>query len=262
MMIMKKAQITIFVIIGLILVALISLSLVFKESILEQAGKFEITKGLAMSTEARKVQSETQQCVSQLAELGLIVLGLQGGYFIIDERVQHTETQTVYEQIPYTGTAYVYFKGQNLVPTKELMGKQLAYFITGAMPVCHNTYDGLEVTYGNPITTADISDNEVKLNVNMDVKVKKGEAESGFKTVTVNLPVRLGKIQEVSQEIVKNQITVSKDEVCVSCVARIAAENDMEVGISKIGDDVFYSLVDKKSNVIGYDYNFMLANKF
>ena len=53
MIIMKKAQVTILVIIGLILVALISLSFAFKESILEQAGKFELTKGLAMSTEAK-----------------------------------------------------------------------------------------------------------------------------------------------------------------------------------------------------------------
>lgn len=259
---MKKAQVTAFVIIGIVIVGLVVTSFAFKDQIVEQAGKMEITKGLTMSKEAQKVQLETQQCVSQLTELGLIVMGLQGGYSMIDERVQHTETQTVFEQVPYRGTAYVYFKGQNLMPTKELMEKQLAFFVTGTMPACQNTYEDVEVTYGNPITTATVLDDAIKLNVNMDVKVKKGEAESGFKTVTVNLPVRLGKIQKVSNEIVKKQIAVSNDEVCVSCIARIAAENDMEVGISKIGDDVFYSLVDKKSKVIGYDYNFMLANKF
>ncbi|MBM3200068.1 hypothetical protein FJZ53_03950, partial [Candidatus Woesearchaeota archaeon] len=76
---MKKAQVTAFVIIGIVIVGLVVTSFAFKDQIVEQASKMEITKGLTMSKEAQKVQLETQQCVSQLTELGLIVMGLQGG---------------------------------------------------------------------------------------------------------------------------------------------------------------------------------------
>lgn len=263
MMIMRKAQVTVFVIIGLILVALISLSFAFKESILEQAGKFEITKGLTMSAEARKVQSDMQGCVKDVTELGLIVMGLQGGYTAMNPRIQYTtETQTFLNYVPYEGTAYLYFKGQNLVPAKETMEKQLASFITIYMTACESKYKDLEVTYGKASSVVGIQKEKITLNINTDVKVKKGTAESGFKKITLELPVRLGTIQNVANQIVDKQIKVSEDELCVSCIARIAAENDMTVDINKLGDNVFYSLNDEKSKVVGYEYTFTIANKF
>jgi len=260
---MKKAQVTIFVIIGLILVALISISLVFKENILEQDGKFEITKGLTMTAEARKVQSDMQGCVKDVTELGLIVMGLQGGYTEINPRIQYTtETQTYLNHVPYEGTAYLYFKGQNLVPTKDVMGKQLANFITTYMSFCEKEYTGLEVNYGKPTSTVGIKEEEITLTINTDVKIKKGTTESGFKKLTLNIPVRLGKIQNVANQIVDKQIKVSEEEICVSCIARIAEENDMTVDINKLGDNIFYSLNDENSKVVGYDYTFTIANKF
>lgn len=259
---MKKGQVTVFVIIGLILLAAVISLIAFKEEIVKQADKISLTKGIMMSQEARKVQSDTEECTKDLAELGLIVMGMQGGYSIIDSRVQYTDTHTVFQYVPYIGTAYAYYKGQNLAPTKEIMETQLALFITETMLACHTTYKDIDVTYGNPVTTASIQNDKIMLNIDMDVKVKKGETESGFETLTVELPVRLGKVQEVTGEIIDKQIKVSEEEVCISCIARIAAENDMEVSISKVGEDIFYSLTDKKSKVLGYDYNFMIANKF
>jgi hypothetical protein len=262
-MIMRKAQVTVFIIIGVILVALISLSFAFKDSILEQAGKFEITKGLAMSAEARKVQSDMQVCMKDVTELGLIVMGLQGGYTTLTPRVQYsTESQTVLNHVPYEGTAYSYFKGKNLVPTKETMGKQLATFITTYVTACEPKYEDLEVTYGKASSVVGVQDKKIVLNINMDVKIKKGETESGFKQITTELPVRLGTMQSVVNQIVDKQIKTSEEELCVSCIARIAAENGMTVDVNKMGDDIFYSLNDENSKVAGYYYTFMMANKF
>lgn len=259
---MRKGQITIFVIIGLILAVLILLSFVFKESILEQASKFEITKGLTMSTEARRIQSEMQGCIEDLTNLGLIVMGLQGGYSTLNPRIKYTDTQTVIGYIPYYGTAYLYFKGQNLVPTKEMMEKQLADFVTSNIVTCESEYKDVEVTYGEASSIAVIQEEKIRLDVNMDVKVKKEAAESGFKTITINVPVRLGAIQDVASNIIDKQIKVSEEEICISCIARIAAENDMTVDVNKIGEDIFYSLTDEKSRIAGYEYTFLIANKF
>ncbi len=259
---MRKGQVTMFVIIGLILVLLVLFSIVFKDSILEQASKFEVTKGLAMNTEARKVQSEMQECVKNLVDLGLIVMGMQGGYATLDTRIKYTETQTVVNYIPYYGTAYLYFKGQNLVPTKEMMEKQLASFVASNIATCENEPIGLEVTYGEANSLAVIQEEKIKLDINMDVKIKKGTIESGFKTIAINVPVRLGTIQSTANEIIDKQIKTSEEEICMSCISRIAAENDMTVDINKIGDDIFYSLNDEKSKIAGYEYTFLIANKF
>ncbi|MDP2908644.1 MAG: hypothetical protein Q8N77_02445 [Nanoarchaeota archaeon] len=258
---MKNGQVTAFVIIGIVLAAVITLSFIFKESIAEQASKIGL-KQIMMSKEAKKVQSDMQACIGDIAELGLITMGLQGGYSTIDSRVMHTETQTKINYIPYDGTAYSYFKGQNLVPTKEIMEKQLAYFVTSNIDTCENPYEDMEVSYGKTTAMATLQKEKISLNVNTEVKIKKGTAESGFKSITLNMPVRLGTVQEVANEIVTKQIKISEEDICVSCVARIAAENDVGVEIDKIGEDVFYLITDEKSRIADTNFMFVLANKF
>ena len=202
-------------------------------------------------------------CVKDVTELGLVVMGLQGGYTAMNPRIQYTtETQTFLNYVPYEGTAYLYFKGQNLVPTKEVMEKQLANFITTYMTACEKEYTDLEVTYGKASNVVGIQKEKITLAVNTDVKVKKGTAENGFKKITLELPVRLGTIQNVADQIIDKQIKVSEDELCVSCIARIASENGMTVDINKLGDNIFYSLNDERSKVVGYEYTFTIANKF
>lgn len=263
MMMMRKGQVTVFIIIGVILAALIIFSFVFKENLMEQASKIEITKGLTMTREARKVQSDMQVCMKDVTELGIIVMGLQGGYTTLSPRIQYsTESQTVLNYVPYEGTAYSYFKGKNLVPTKETMEKQLANFITTYVTACELKYEDLEVTYGKANSVVGIQDKKIVLNVNMDVKVKKEETASGFKKITAELPVRLGTMQSIANQIVDKQIKTSEEELCVSCIARIAAQNGMTVDVNKMGDDIFYSLNDENSKVAGYYYTFMMANKF
>lgn len=259
---MKKGQITIFIIIGMIIAALIMISFIFKDSIVEQAKKVEVTKGLVMSKEARKVQSEMESCITNLAGTGLVVLGLQGGYTALDTKTHYTDTKTTIRYIPYSGTAYHYFKGQNLVPTKEVMEKQIASFIEDYSLVCEPQYPGLEVDYGNLDVLVNVEDDEVKINVNSAVKVKKEEKESGFNTLRTEVPVRLGTMQGLVNDIVDKQIKVSDEELCISCISRIAAENDVEVSIDKVGNDIFYMVTDDNSKILGGEFIFLLANKF
>lgn len=274
---MRKGQITIFVIMGIILVALISLSFVFKDRILEQAGKFEITKGIATSIEARKVQSEMTDCAKNVAEEGVILMGIQGGYAVLDSRVMHTDKQTTQDFIPYfgtvgsyiddntsyAGTAYSYFEGKNLVPTKKFMEQQLASFVTNNMERCKKRYTDMDVAYGGVNTLAVMQDEKISLKLSVDVKIKKGDVESGFNSLNTDLPVRLGTVQNILSELIKKQIEIGGGQVCLTCVSKtLTTEKDVQVKVYRVGKDVFFSLTDKKSKIRGYDYTFVSANKF
>lgn len=259
---MRKGQVTVFVIIGLVLVSLIALSIAFKEEIMEQASKIEITKVLTMSKEARTVQSDMENCLTELAEFGLAVMGLQGGYTTLGTRIHHTETTSKMNYLPYFGTAYLYYKGQNLVPTKEMMEKQLSNFMTTGIGMCEKEYTGLEIDYGEVRVSTNIQEDEIKFSLDMDVKVKKGDRESGFKNAKAEVPVRLGTIRNVLDDIIDQQIKVSEEELCISCIARVAADNGMEVDIDRIGDDIFYTVTDEQSEITGGAFIFLLANKF
>lgn len=259
---MKRGQITLFIIIALVLVASVVLLFKFKDDIIQQASKVEITRELTMTQEVRKVQSNLKDCTKGIAELGLIVMGLQGGYTQLSHEIKYTNTQTSMEYIPYFGTAFFYYKGQNLVPTKEIMQKQLENFITSNFITCEKQYPGLEIDYGKINTSVKIENEKIILNINSNIKVRKEKIESGFNNIMIELPIRLGIIQNISNNIVQEQIKISKEDICVSCISRIAAKNNILVDIKKINEDVFYTLTDNNSKIGDYDYIFMFANKF
>ena len=274
---MRKGQITIFVIIGLVLLVLIMIFFAFKDSIIEQAGKVGIVRGLAMTQEAIKVQSDLAGCVKGVAEEGVILMGVQGGYAVFDSRVKHTDKQTTQDFIPYfgtvssyldenasyAGTAYSYFEGKNLVPTKKLIEQQLASFVTRNMEKCKRRYTDIDVTYGDVNTLAVIRDEKISLKLDMDVKVKKGGTESGFKNFNTDLPVRLGTVQNILSRLVEKQIKTGAGQVCLTCASDVlAAEEDVQVKMYRVGGDVFFSLTDKKSKIGDYGYTFVSAGKF
>ena len=274
---MKKGQITVFVIIGLILVVLVTLFSTFKDQIIEQTNKLELTKGLITSIEARKVQSEMADCAKNVAEAGVIIMGVQGGYAVLDSRVLHTDKQTTQDFIPYfgtlssyidentsyDGTAYSYFEGKNLVPAKKVMGQQLASFVTKNMEICKKRYTDMDVAYGDVNTLAVVQDEKINLKLDVDVKIKKGNVESGFKSLNTDLPVRLGTLQNILSELIKKQIEIGGGQVCLTCISKtLTTETDVQVKIYQVGGDVFFSLTDKKSKIGDYDYTFVSANKF
>lgn len=259
---MKRGQATVFIILGAIVLALIVLLYSFRENIVEEASKIEITRTIAMGEEAREVQADMEGCVKGVAELGLVVMGLQGGYATMGQKTRHTNTGTRVDYVPYEGTAYLYFQGQKLVPTKESMEKQIINFTITNMAICEKQYTDIDVTYGKMNGIAKVYDEKVSFEFDTDVKVRKGERESKIKTIDFQIPVRLGLIQKAASSIVSEQIKTSKTSVCMSCITRIASENDLEIGIDRVGEDIIYTITDKKSKIGNMDYVFMFANKF
>ncbi len=258
---MKRGQLTLFMIIGIVLVVLVALAVVFREQI-AQTTKTGITGTLAMSKEAREVQQDMTACVKELAETGLILIGVQGGYAEMSDNIMHTNTRTKIGYIPYQGTAYMYYKGKNLTPSKETMEKELKKFIEANSQDCKKTYEGMEVTYGQMVVNVKINQDNIDVNVDQQVKVKKEQKESGFNSINTRLQVRLGRIGNVIKQIAEQQIKTSKEEICMSCIARTVAENDMEMYVDRIGEDLFYMLTDKNSKIGEADYIFIAANRF
>lgn len=258
---MKRGQVTVFVIVGIVLAIAIILMFTFRERIIQGVNEVGITGTLAMSSEAKQVQSDMTGCIKSLAETGVALMALQGGYTDLGN-IPHTDTRSRISYLPYTGTAYMYYQGKNTVPTKETMEKQLAYFITENSMACQKQYPGLEVSYGNMSTSIKINEDNIQIKTNSIVKVKKEQKESSFNSLNTEVAVRLGKVRDVLNQIAEEQIKTSKSEICTSCITRIAAQNNMEINIDRIGEDIFYLVTDQKSKLGGNNFIFISANKF
>jgi hypothetical protein len=261
---MRKGQVTLFVVLGIILVVLVAVFIAYRDTIMEQAGKVGIGSTLAMSNEAKQVQAGMGSCLKNVAEMGVILMGLQGGYTVIDDRIKHTTSETVLNYYPYEGTAYFHYSGQDLVPTKEMMAEQLAYFINANSKACETQYEAMEVNYGPIKTTAQINDDNIEISVTSPIKIIKEGKESTLKSIDLTIPVRLGRIQSAAKEMVKEQIRAGKGGICTSCIANIAEVNELKVDIDPVSGgtaDWYLVITDEKSKVGGQQYIFIFASK-
>jgi uncharacterized protein (UPF0333 family) len=259
---MKRGQLTLFVILGLVLVMLVILAYVYRDVIMEQASGNEITETLSMNKETREVKNDMTNCIQSLAEIGTVLIGLQGGYTDVT-RVERADTKLAIGDLPYNGTAYYYDRGVNRMPKIETMEKQLAYFIEENSAACQKKYEDMDVNYRSLSTIVKMGDDTLTIKADTDITITKEGKESKFSTINIELPVRLGKIHKVASNIVEEQMTrKTSQEICISCMADVATENGMRIDMDYIGGDLFYMITDTKSTIGGNSYLFLMANRF
>lgn len=252
---MRKGQITFFVMVGLILAVLLVSFFMFKESVVEQASKLGITKGLVITEEAQQVKSDTTSCMKNLVQDSLILLGLQGGYLNL-KNVPHGQIPIDY--IGYDGTAYLYYEGKNRMPSLTHIQTELANSLIEDAVTCEKEYKGIDVTYGRVIPKIKIEEDKLKFDINWAIDVQKEETKSTIKNLRFETPVRLGKIRDVVNKIANEQT----NEICLSCLAEIGFENNIFIDIDQIDGDIFYLITDEKSKIDNENYMFLMANKF
>jgi len=252
-----KGQITFFVILGLVLTMLIVLSFVYKERIIEQASKSGIIKSLPMSEEAKKVQADIEECMKDMAYDSLIKLGLQGGYLDL-ERVPYAQIPEAIESIDYDGTAYIYYKGQNNVPSLIQMQNDLSTDLITRSSNCKKDYKELSLSYGRVVPKIEIKEDKIDFKINWVIDIQKEDVKSAVRDVNFEMPLRLGKMRDVVNDIVESQA----EEICLSCLTDISFKNNMIIDIENIDGNIFYLITDEKSEIRDENYMFLMANKF
>ena len=252
---MRKGQITLFVILGIVLTIIVVSSFIFREGIIEKISDTEIVKGISMSEEARMVQSDMEACMMDVATTLLIRMGLQGGYLNL-EKVPYAQVPEALNHLGHDGTAYLYYKGQNRVPSLRQMQSDLTNDITTLSILCEREYDDLSLNYGRVVPKIDIVDDEIQFDINWVIDIQKGDRKSVVKHLKFEIPSTIGKMRKVVNEIVESQT----EEICLSCLAEIGFENDVVISIERIDEDIFYLITD--NNAKNENFIFLMANQF
>lgn len=207
---MKRGQVTIFVIIGVIL--LISAGL-----ILYIRSKMTTTDPVP---ERDPVQTYMEQCITLVAEEGLSILGLQGGYIKVDEldplsaQMDPFNSQALYSSgivVPYwfyqdrmgqekTGMPRLnkLYEGDNSIQS------QLEEYMDENIDECVDleVFSGLEVEKtGNHSFDVLITESDVNFRANYPLEIRAAEDLETQKTFTASVPVRLGHIYSLAKDI-------------------------------------------------------------
>jgi hypothetical protein len=232
-----KSQITIFIIIGIVI--LVGATLLFVLRTTQQPSSEEeiIKKTIETPTEFKPINDFIVSCISNVGKDGIRLLGFHGGYidlnkYGIQARASNpTESRAFLfnTQDTNSGVAYWnYFQSDNQCTQGCSCGteqpflykkdgapnieEQLDSYIEENLDICLNDFEsfkrnGFDIkTIGDIKATTQVRENDVLFYVNYEVKAKKGESEFQVKEYITIVPVELRKIYELADELREKEV--------------------------------------------------------
>ena len=204
----KKGQITIFIILGIIL--LLSAALFF--FLRQEVSVFKPTA--LIPPEIVPVNQFILDCVESIAEDGANILGANGGFIYIPDEIK-TETSAYLPpfEISPIKTVLWYYRGQKRVPPLDYMRLELVTYIEENLPACLQGFDAFNKTFnitelGKISSAVKLGEEDFTVDVNypLDVILKAKEQKFFIEDFSISIPYRIKKMHELANQILEREL--------------------------------------------------------
>lgn len=197
----NRGQLTIFIIIAIVIVGMIVVFFVFRDSLIFTQIPAEIVP----------VYTTFLSCLEEDTLVGINFLGSQAGYIEIPEFEPGSSYMPFSSQLDFLGNPipyWYYVSGNNIpkeqVPSKRDMEEQLGDFIEEKINNCRfdEYYEqGFEITFEEAEVEVIIEDNVVKLNIDMDLSIVKDEESVLIGEHKISVNSKLGTLYDSAKRI-------------------------------------------------------------
>jgi hypothetical protein len=255
-MVNKKGQLTIFIIIGIVLLAIAGVAYYY----MTQIKKTEVSSETSeLSSDILPVKAYIDSCIKSVGKDAIFWIGQQGGYYIPPEK----SIVNYYLKIPY-----YYYLGDSVMPTMDRVERELAAYVNNMLPNCTNNLEeieslGFNVEQGTVSTKARISPNMVTFDVNLPVVIKetnKKSSVSDFKVVIGD--IRLYTIYDVARNLTIGQLN-DPTSICLSCVANIGTDTGLNIEMERWDTStVLFIITDNQSKLDSTPYTYKYAYNY
>jgi len=242
----KRGQITIFIIIAVLIVAGVSVFLMFRGGI--------FTETIPASIEP--FYTTFLSCLEEDALVGINVLESQAGYIELPDFEPGSEYMPFSSQLNFVGNPvpyWYYVSGNNIqkeqVPSKKYMAGQLEDFIEERIRDCSfDTYykQGFEIEQGEPSASVSIQDKKVEVSLRMDLNVNRGNDSVSLRNHKISVASKLGSLYDSAREVYEyEQDTLFLEEYGVDVMRLYAPVDGVELTCSPLvwgADEVFDDL--------------------
>jgi len=228
----KRSQVTPFIIVAILLIGILGGYFLVKNIEVDLIDKVD--------SEVRPIYSFVENCLEDTSVDGIYYVGETGGYFV------PAKESTV------EGIAYYYLDGNNYFPDKKILENELALYIENFVGFCSGEFvdfPDFDIEVGEINVETVIMDNEVIVETDYFISIKKGENSYSFNKFESVIPIRLGIVYNVSREMT-NDLIENNGDVCISCVARYGEENDLYINVLDYEEKSFVFFIRDPNSVI------------
>lgn len=244
-MLNKSGQVTIFIIIAIILVAVVVLFFAFK-------GNLGI---LGLNPEISNIKGFVESCIEETGKEAILFVSSNGGYFLTPEFSTSD------------GIPYYYFNGRSYIPSKERIENEISLYMNSLLSFCTNEFvdfPTFNITEGDVNTRTSIREEKITFDVEYPIAVRKGDESStiikDFKNIRVYANMDL--VYNAINEIIENQMIEGGNFLCISCITEIASENDLEIEMVPLEDGVIFNVRDNNLKIKDVALEWRFANRY
>ncbi|MDD4878686.1 MAG: hypothetical protein PHO02_06680 [Candidatus Nanoarchaeia archaeon] len=208
----KRGQVTLFVILGIVIVAIIVLLLAFRKDILPKTGSPE-----NIDATMKGIEKGIRECMAEAADEPITRIGLQGGYLSTPEGSYRRWNDYAVSYLCYNQAGKETCTNRFLTMGK--MEEQLSEAITENMGKCMDIDEfaslglikTIEVIPGNAMdVTVSIAKDVVNIELNYKVEVKGSSGSKVKDKFEIAIRSPLGELYEVSQDIIDSETTFGR----------------------------------------------------
>lgn len=199
----KKAQVTVFVIIAILIVASVSVFLYLR------------VMPTTIPAQFQPLEKYFLQCIENKVKEGTALLGSQAGYIEVPEFEPGSEYMPFSSQMDFFGTAvpyWFYISGNNImkqqVPTVQNMEKQLANFLNEAIKECDFSEfetKGYNISLGEAKASTTIDENDVRVSINSPLNINYGDTNARITRHELTVQSKIGKFYKISKSIYEKE---------------------------------------------------------
>lgn len=205
----KRGQVTVFVIIGIVVVAAVGIALY-----LSRGPSDGVSEEVSLPLEVRDIYSYISSCVERTANEALQVIGMQGGYIEVEDELPSNIINKFTSSLEIlnsgSNVAYWYYEKSNgirvsNVPTLANIQRQIESYIDENLKKCSDLTrfenHGYIFNAANVVSEVEIGDEKTIVNINYPVKVYFKGSEFDIQNFRTTINSNFGRLYKVARAV-------------------------------------------------------------
>jgi len=205
----KRGQITIFIILGILILLIIFLFIYFRQA----TTVFKPER--VVPPELKPFDEFVGSCIDRVARNGINILGANGGFIRFPPEIDFDYQSTLKTNplFPSIKTPLWHYKGQTRIPSEEYMKEDLAYYINQNLDECLGNLEAFkqqfEIIELEPRKVlVDLTDNSVDVTLDYRLEIR-SLVENQTTRITefkTSVPIRLKTVYELARNVMEEEL--------------------------------------------------------
>jgi len=202
-----KAQVTAFIIIGILIIAIIWMALVLSDIFTQKKLETGIFTKQTLNSQSNAIKENIDSCIETHTDKGIQLMSNQGLYVDIPKDLSYDKD-----------SAYWIVDTANTMPSSfEEIEKDLSAYINNNIKTCvsFNEFikNGWQISNFNPSTNVDIFKQDINVEVDYNIIAKKQDFERKFSNSIYTPNIRFKQMYNKSVDFVNNQLLRSDFDI-------------------------------------------------